>query len=141
MPDQWKREFGFENKNPNRMCDYCKHKIRKAFVERNCRTGTHLVVGNECGNHLHDGSYDIPKVIAAIKDRKEREKKFLELKWDKTDKGNFVCKVNNQKVTIVCTEKGNFGVVVNGEWYWKYAEKSVKTLETAKRLAFLLVDL
>lgn len=140
MPDNWIIETEIDKGYAFRYCDCCRRLIRNTVVMRNKDNGDCLVVGKECVRRLETDLLPKAKTDQAVSKRKERERNFLKQKWEKNEKGNFVYRNKKELYTIICKEDGCFGVVNDGVWIWKYAGKNIRTLQTAKKAAFLLAD-
>lgn len=128
---------------PYERCEMCgRERIRYVHILRHPEYDGELRVGCVCASKMID-DYVAPRERERnLVNRVNRKGSFMKRNWRyKSDTGNYCLRYKGENITIMRSKyNSGWGVVFQGESYWKYHGRRIDDFETAKLVAFDLFD-
>lgn len=116
-------------------------KIRFVHIMEHPQYPYEMYVGCNCAESMTE-DYVNPKARElTMKNRASRRQNFLNQKWYRNSKGNYVLRYKGDYITVMPSkyEKG-FGIYFNNKSVWEYKGQKILDLDTAKLAAFGAFD-
>lgn len=124
-------------------CEMCgNEKIRYVHIMKHPEVHGELHVGCICASKMTDDYVNPEARENNLRNRSNRRKNFMKQRWNVHPRsGNYVLRYKGENITIMRSKFGSgWGVIFQGETRWKYHEKKIYDLDTAKLVAFNLFD-
>ncbi len=123
------------------ICEMCgKERIRYAHQVAHKDFPEILTVGCDCAEKMCDDYVNPKENEKSLKNWISRRKTFMRKPFETSRNGNKFVKHNGLFITFKKSKYGNWGFVVDDEWYWRNGGTTFKTIDEAKAYAFEIVD-
>jgi hypothetical protein len=123
-------------------CDMCgKEKIRYVHILGHPDYGE-IRVGCVCASKMLEDYVNPQQRENDLKNRLNRRRSFMKQNWKyKGSTGNYYLRYKGEYITIARSKYGpGLGVIFRNQSVWKYNDKKINDLHTAKMTAFELFD-
>lgn len=123
-------------------CEMCgNEKIRFVHILTHPEFDGELRVGCSCASKLTDDYVNPQQRERDLKNRLKRSENFAKQDWSVNPySGNVVISYKGERITIIKSKYGNYGIAYHNKYFWKYRGKNIYDIETAKQAAFELFD-
>lgn len=132
---------GEEDSTDLATCELCGcPAVRFVHVMEHPEYGGTLEVGCVCAGIVEGDMIAARERERQARNRANRRKRFVQQEWSTSKNGNQTLKYKGQRVTIIPSKFGGFGVVCEGETVWKHKGQKIPDFQTAARVAFEIID-
>ena len=123
-------------------CEMCgQEKIRFVHILKHHEYPFEIRVGCDCASKMLNDYINPQKREREFKNKLNRFKTFSKIKWSHNGiKNTYSAKYKGEYITIIKSRYGNYGIVFQNEWYWKFNGETVRDFDTALKFAFSIFD-
>lgn len=128
---------------PYESCEICgNEQIRYVHILRHPDYEGEIRVGRICASRMIGDNVTPFQKENALRNRINRRERFLQKEWRyKPETGNYTLRFKGKQITIMRSRYGsNLGVIFDGKSQWKYRGSNITDFNTAKIVAFNMID-